>query len=203
MPRQTRKTPQERQEAVKAVALKLFQERGFHNVTTKDIAEASGLSRALIYRYKISKHELLSEILRDMIAAQAQQLSTVELNRSSPQAMIFDYFERLFLLDMTNITLRRLAVQHSWTWDQKTETAFYVQMGAIFEPIDGPLRTKWGIDLHEPARHALWAIYTESLRTYLGWRGEQTPPAVAYWRLMFQPQAGLVIAGLASGDQYR
>lgn len=193
----TRKGQKERHKDVKAVARRLFEERGYENVTTKDIAEAAGLSRALIYRYNISKADLLAELLRDMIAEQAASLRRIKRNQSSAEAMIVDYFERLFSLDMKQVALRRLAVHHSWSWDAATEEDFYLRMGAIFDPLEAPLRDLWGIDLHEPARIALWAIYTESLRSCLARGGGQVAAmALDDWRLIFAPSASLVVKAL-------
>lgn len=193
----TRKGPKARRQDVKAVARQLFEERGYDNVTTKDIAEAAGLSRALIYRYNISKSDLLSQLLRDLIEEQGAALRRNKLNMKSPEAMILGHFEQLFLLDMSQVTLRRLAVQHSWSWGASTEEEFYLRLGVIFEPLDEPLRERWGIDLHEPARLALWAIYTEALRGYLARAGgTAASPVLEEWKSAFEPSATLVIVAL-------
>ncbi len=138
-------------------------------------------------------------MLRDLIEEQAATLRRINLDRTSPETMIVGYFEHLFLLDVAQVSLRRLADQHSWNWGAETEDEFYLRMGAIFDPLDAPLRGEWGIDLHEPARLALWAIYTESLRIYLARAGEKsTAPRVEDWKLAFKPSAGLVIHAIKS-----
>src|SRR5215472_18403050 len=45
------------------VAMRLFSERGFRGTTTREIAQASGVSEAMVFRHFATKEELYSAIL--------------------------------------------------------------------------------------------------------------------------------------------
>src|SRR3712207_527601 len=48
----------ERRQQIVAVAMRLFSERGFRGTTTKEIAQAAGVSEAIISRHFATKDEL-------------------------------------------------------------------------------------------------------------------------------------------------
>lgn len=58
----------ERKEGIAKAAMRLFAEHGFHGVTTRQLAEAAGVSEALLYRHFRSKEELYAEIQTACIA---------------------------------------------------------------------------------------------------------------------------------------
>jgi TetR/AcrR family transcriptional regulator, transcriptional repressor of aconitase len=60
----TRLDSDERREAVVAAAVPLFARKGFAGTTTKELAEAAGISEALLFRHFPSKKHLYEEILR-------------------------------------------------------------------------------------------------------------------------------------------
>lgn len=53
----------ERRRQILQVAMRLFSERGFRGTTTKEIANAAGVSEAIIFRHYANKDELYSAIL--------------------------------------------------------------------------------------------------------------------------------------------
>lgn len=57
-----------RREAILEAALPLFAEKGFEAVTTKEIAEAAGVSEALLYRHFASKHEIWGSMEMSCVA---------------------------------------------------------------------------------------------------------------------------------------
>ena len=61
-----------REKQIKQAALRLFSERGFHNTTITQIAEAAELGKGTIYWYWRSKEDLayslVSDMLRDFLA---------------------------------------------------------------------------------------------------------------------------------------
>lgn len=56
-------TGDERREQILHIAIKLFSQNGFRGTTTKKIAEAAGVSEAMVFRHFASKHELYHAIL--------------------------------------------------------------------------------------------------------------------------------------------
>ena len=54
---------EERRLQILAVAVRLFSERGFRGTTTKEIAQAAGVSEAMVFRHFATKEELYAAIL--------------------------------------------------------------------------------------------------------------------------------------------
>src|SRR5215470_17639475 len=54
----------ERRKAIVAAAVPLFARKGFAGTTTKELAEAAGISEGLLFRHFPSKKHLYGEILR-------------------------------------------------------------------------------------------------------------------------------------------
>jgi len=57
-----RLSAEQRREAIVTAALPLFARKGFGNTTTRELAEAAGVSEALIYKHFPSKESLYAEI---------------------------------------------------------------------------------------------------------------------------------------------
>ncbi|MDQ3805270.1 MAG: TetR/AcrR family transcriptional regulator [Acidobacteriota bacterium] len=55
----------ERRRQIVRVAMRLFAERGFRGTTTKEIAQAAGVSEAIIFRHFATKDDLYSAIIDD------------------------------------------------------------------------------------------------------------------------------------------
>src|SRR6201986_5421546 len=53
----------ERLTQIAQVAMRLFSERGFRGTTTKEIAQAAGVSEAIIFRHFATKEDLYSAII--------------------------------------------------------------------------------------------------------------------------------------------
>lgn len=58
----TRLDSDERRKMIVAAALPLFARKGFAGTTTKELAEAAGISEALLFRHFPSKKQLYGEI---------------------------------------------------------------------------------------------------------------------------------------------
>jgi AcrR family transcriptional regulator len=58
-----RMTAESRKEQILRVAVRLFSQKGFVGTTTKEIAQAAGVSEAMVFRHFATKQELYSAIL--------------------------------------------------------------------------------------------------------------------------------------------
>ncbi|HEX9629196.1 MAG TPA: TetR/AcrR family transcriptional regulator [Pyrinomonadaceae bacterium] len=63
MPNASRMSAEERRLQILRVAVSLFSQRGFVGTTTKEIAQAAGVSEAMVFRHFATKQELYSAIL--------------------------------------------------------------------------------------------------------------------------------------------
>ena len=66
-PRWNRLEHDERRSQILAAAAKLFSERHYASVSTKDIADAAGVARGLLHHYFGSKRDLYLEVAREML----------------------------------------------------------------------------------------------------------------------------------------
>ena len=112
----------ERRKAIVAAAVPLFARRGFAGTTTKELAEAAGISEALLFRHFPSKKHLYGEILRlgcegdpalERLAALAPSTATL--------VHMIHYMLRYFLLgagvDRAELDTRLRLVLHSFLED--------------------------------------------------------------------------------------
>ena len=63
LPGSARMAGEERRLQILAVAVSLFSKRGFRGTTTKEIAQAAGVSEAMVFRHFATKEELYAAIL--------------------------------------------------------------------------------------------------------------------------------------------
>lgn len=63
VPHGTRMAGEERRDQILQVAVSLFSNRGFRGTTTKEIAQAAGVSEAMVFRHFATKEELYAAIL--------------------------------------------------------------------------------------------------------------------------------------------
>src|SRR5213594_2691880 len=62
-PNGARMTAEDRRLQILRVAVSLFSQRGFGGTTTKEIAQAAGVSEAMVFRHFATKQELYTAIL--------------------------------------------------------------------------------------------------------------------------------------------
>ena len=74
----TRMAGEERRLQILSVAVSLFSERGFRGTTTKEIAQAAGVSEAMVFRHFATKEELYAAIL-DHKACASGKFETAEM----------------------------------------------------------------------------------------------------------------------------
>lgn len=81
-PRKPKGQGGERREEILAAALKLFGEFGVYGVSTRQIAEAAGISQPTLYAYFATKGDIAGEL-----HGRAFQLLTQQMNRQSEPSM--------------------------------------------------------------------------------------------------------------------
>ncbi len=70
---------EERRLQILAVAVSLFSERGFRGTTTKEIAQAAGVSEAMVFRHFATKQELYAAILDHKACSSGDKFEPTEL----------------------------------------------------------------------------------------------------------------------------
>jgi AcrR family transcriptional regulator len=83
----------EKRNKIQHVASRLFTEKGFENTTTRDIAEAGGISNASLYYYFDSKEDLLYRILDETISTGLIKIKEIEESDKSPKEKLVSFID--------------------------------------------------------------------------------------------------------------
>ncbi len=83
-----RKRVGNKRERIIAAAARLFGERGYHNTTTAEIAEAAGVAAGTIYIYFSSKEELLVAVFEEFLSMHMERLRSAVAKESDPISKI-------------------------------------------------------------------------------------------------------------------
>ena len=83
-----RKRVGNKRERIIAAAAKLFGEKGYHDTTTAEIAEAAGVAAGTIYIYFSSKEELLVAVFEEFLGKHMQQLREGVAREATPHAKL-------------------------------------------------------------------------------------------------------------------
>jgi AcrR family transcriptional regulator len=81
----TKLSSEERREVIITAARRMFAEKGFHGTTTRDLANAAGVSEALLYKHFPNKEALFADMLVSCYGAQYHG-KLEELMRLEPSA---------------------------------------------------------------------------------------------------------------------
>jgi AcrR family transcriptional regulator len=88
----TRLPPEDRVEHILDVALDLFSRQGFHDVTTRDIADACKVNVALIYYYFKSKDVLVQAVIERSIRIALERYRQRVVEGTSPVDALDEWF---------------------------------------------------------------------------------------------------------------
>jgi TetR/AcrR family fatty acid metabolism transcriptional regulator len=83
-----RKRVGNKREKIIGAAGRLFGEKGYHNTTTAEIAEAAGVAAGTIYIYFTSKEELLVAVFEEFLGTHMERLRQGIADERGPEAKI-------------------------------------------------------------------------------------------------------------------
>src|SRR5262249_13387165 len=132
---------EERREAIIKAVRKVFAEKGFHGTTTRELAEAAGVSEALLFKHFPNKESLYAAMQTSCTAEQApeevKRLMALEPSTSTLVHMIHFLITRIVLRKPTcgedPILLNRLML-HSVMGDGEFARQFLQRVGANWGP---------------------------------------------------------------------
>jgi len=132
---------EDRRHQILHVAVTLFSQRGFGGTTTKEIAQAAGVSEAMVFRHYATKQELYSAIL-DHKACSGDRMNPEEmvaeaLNQKDDRAV----FERLALGALTHHEVdpefQRLLLHSALEKHELAEMFFEKFLRRVYELLGG------------------------------------------------------------------
>lgn len=98
-------------ERILDAALDVFSEKGFHQATVDEIAEAAGLGKGTLYRYFANKETLFNELVRSRLEELEEQANAVLDGQDDVLTMISKYLRIYFEFFDRNERLYRVVVQ--------------------------------------------------------------------------------------------
>ncbi len=141
--------------AVTEAALRLFMERGYHEVTLGDIAAEVGLARNSLYRYVPDKAHLLVDWFRTELPAEAERAAAVLAEPGTPAERVSRW------------ALEQLA------YARRPEHALVVALGEVAGQLDDATRAELG-QSHQALFAPLAGVLVEA-----GLEGAQVASTVA------------------------
>ena len=75
---------EERRRQILAGALSCFEQKGFHEASMNDIANAAGMSPGLIYQYCSDKRDVLFQVILEILEAYNREVPRAVAGRSDP-----------------------------------------------------------------------------------------------------------------------
>ncbi len=152
-------------EQVLKAAKQLFMVRGYEAVGMREIAQAVGKTPVQVYRLKLSKSDILAELIIELNQEQIAQLPEISqrvkgvslLERTSA------YLNELYKLDIRNMPIRSVGAAFGWMWSLEQERRVFEQVMQLIQPVAGWMNEAGLDDI--PARCVgIWALY------YVGYR---------------------------------
>jgi AcrR family transcriptional regulator len=92
----TRLPAARRREQLLDVSLELFAEKGYHQTSMNEIAEAAGVTKPVLYQHFESKEQLYLQLLRDVSSQMADAVLKATAQAEGPREQVEKGFEAVF-----------------------------------------------------------------------------------------------------------
>lgn len=151
--------------AILKAAKELFMQKGFEAVGMREIARTLGLQPTQVYRLKLSKTDILAEVIIELNAELIAQLPTVlkTIEGNTALERTCSYLLALYRFDIAHLPLRSVGAMYGWSWSDSYEGTVVAQVMQFLAPIVGWMQDE-GLD-NAPARcYGIWSLY------YVGYR---------------------------------
>lgn len=88
----------ERYRNIRAAAEQLFNQRGYEQTTTKEVAELAGVGEATLFRYVSNKHELLLLVIGERMDMAIEAIEDADKGKAAHTSTAWDYVERIYAI---------------------------------------------------------------------------------------------------------
>lgn len=161
----TKKMTDSLKEQVLKSARALFMARGYEAVGMRDIARAVGREPIQVYRLKLSKSDILAELIITLNLEQINQLPKI-CKRIKGRDLLdrtCSYLRELYKLDVHYLPIRSVGAAYGWMWSASYELRIVEQVHQLIKPLVD-MMVESGLD-NIPARCiGIWSLY------YVGYR---------------------------------
>lgn len=139
--------------------------RGYEAVGMRDIARSVGREPVQVYRLKLSKSDILAELIIELNQEQINQLSEI-CTRIEGRTLLeraCSYLRELYKLDVHYLPIRSVGAAFGWMWSATHEQRVVGQVHQLIKPLVD-MMVESGLD-DIPARCiGIWSLY------YVGYR---------------------------------
>lgn len=146
-------------------ARQLFMECGYEAVGMRDIAEAVGRQPVQVYRLKLSKADILAELIIELNREQIEALPALckRVRGTAPLDRTCSYLRELYKLDIQYLPIRSVGAAFGWMWSAEQERRVVEQVGQLVTPV-----VRWmqdaGLEDVQARVIGIWSLY------YVGYR---------------------------------
>ena len=146
-------------------ARELFMAHGYEAVGMRDIARAVGRAPTQIYRLKLSKPDILAELIIELNQEQIHQVPKIceRVTEGDLFERTCSYLRELYNLDIQYLPLRSVGAAFGWMWSATYEHRVIEQVHQLIKPV-----VDWMLEAglkDVPARCiGIWSLY------YVGYR---------------------------------
>jgi len=151
---------------VLAAARSLFMSQGYDGVGMREIARAVGREPVQIYRLKLSKSDILAELilaLNDEQITRLPELHAMADQHPTLEAKVCGYLRALYAADIEFLPIRAVGAAHGWAWGPDYEKRVIAQLMQLIQPVRAWL-AQAALDQVEARCYAVWSLY------YVGFR---------------------------------
>lgn len=147
------------------VAKDLFMKQGYDAIGMRDIALAAGCHPVQVYRLKLTKSDILAEVIIDLNAMQIQQLPELlkRVKGETAYAKTLTYLQEMYKLDISYLPIRSVGAAFGWMWSLDYERRIFEQVCHLIEPVVGWMQEE-GLDDITARCMGIWSLY------YVGYR---------------------------------
>ena len=138
---------------------------GYDAVGMREIARAVDRQPVQIYRLKLSKSDILAELILDLNAEQIRQLPELcqRVKGGTVAEKVCAYFRELYALDIHYLPIRSVGAAYGWTWSKAYEEKIIGQVLQLLQPVANWM-LEAGLDQIESRGYGIWSVY------YVGFR---------------------------------
>lgn len=133
----------ERREQLLNVAVRVFADRGFHQTSMNDVAEAAGVTKPVLYQHFESKRAMFLELLADIGAELRDTIAKATADAKGPRQQIDLGFEAYFVFVADNTDAFRVLFGDSTRRDpefadeaRRVESSI-AELAAVLIDVDG------------------------------------------------------------------
>jgi AcrR family transcriptional regulator len=140
--RTPRTSSQERQASLISAAAALFAERGFKGTTTREIARATGVSEALLFKYFPTKRALYAAILAEKAQYSGLREAVEEAAKKQDDERLFTLLASYRIRKGTDPTLLRLLLFSALEGHEMSHMFFKQQYRVFYDLLAGYIRRR-------------------------------------------------------------